>query len=198
MPVHRLSVSDGSRFSLVAFALALVTVSLGTAAGLAFVPVVGTYVGTLAGAFVAGLAIENRPVLEGGVAGVIAGLGVLAAGPFVGSGIGAAVTGLAAVGPLTLLVSVALSFAVGAFGAHFGDDLRDGLTEPIGDPASGSTDISNVGVPPMTESTEETTESTEAPIDESVGRRTGESAAVDDSAAADEHPQAGEKELEYE
>ena len=97
--------SDGSRFSPVAFALALVTVSLGTAAGLAFVPVVGTYAGTLAGAFVAGLAVEKRPVLEGGLAGVIAGLGVLAAGPFVGSGIGAAVAGLAAINPLTPAVS---------------------------------------------------------------------------------------------
>ena len=188
--------SDRSRFSLVAFALALATVSLGTAGGLAFVPVVGTYVGTLAGAFVAALAVEKRPVLEGGLAGVIAGLGVLAAGPFVGSAIGAAVAGLAAVGPLTLLVSVALSFAVGAFGAHFGDDLRDGLTEPIGDPASGSTDFSDVGVSPMTESKEETIESTEAPIDESVRRRAGESAGVDDSVAVDDPSEGGE--LEYE
>ena len=124
--------SDGSRFSLVAFALALATVSLGTAGGLAFVPVVGTYVGTLAG----------------------------------------------------------------AFGAHFGDDLRDGLTEPIGDPASGSTDISDVGVPPMTESKEETIESTEAPINESVRRRAGESAGVDDSVAVDDPSEGGE--LEYE
>jgi len=186
-------VSDGARFSPVAFALALVTVSLGTVAGLAFVPVVGTYAGTLAGAFVAGLALERRPTLEGGVAGVIAGLGVLAAGPFVGSGIGAAVAGLAAVGPLTLLVSAVLSFGVGAFGAHFGDDLRDGLTEPVEAPASGSTGIGDVGVPPMTESAEDEIESIREPTDESaVGRRT------DDPAAVDEPSEAGEKELEYE
>ena len=181
--------SDEPRFSLVAFALALVTVSLGTAAGLAFVPVVGTYFGTLAGAFVAGLAVEKRPVLEGGLAGVIAGLGVLAAGPFVGSGIGAAVAGLAAVGPLTLLVSVALSFAVGAFGAHFGDDLRDGLTETVKEPGSGSTDISDLGVAPLTESAEDEIES--------VREATDESATVEET-AADDASEAGEKELEYE
>ncbi|PSP45885.1 hypothetical protein BRC69_04900 [Halobacteriales archaeon QH_6_66_25] len=160
--------SDGLQFSPVAFALALVTVSLGTAAGLAFVPVVGTYFGTLAGAFVAGL-------------------GVLAAGPFVGSGIGAAVAGLAAVSPLTLLVSVALSFAVGAFGAHFGDDLRDGLTETVEEPDSGSTDISDLGVAPLTESAEDEIES--------IREATDESATVKET-AADDASGAGEKELE--
>jgi len=190
-------VSDRPRFSLVALAVALVTVSLGTAAGLAFVPVVGAYVGTLAGAFVAGLAVEKRPVLEGGLAGVVAGLGVLAAGPFVGNGVGAAISSLAAVGPLTLLVSVALSFAVGAFGAHFGDDLRDGLTEPVEEPASGSTGVGGVGVPPVTESDEEAIGSTEDPVEGSaVGRRTGESTALED--APDDRSEAGEKELEYE
>lgn len=142
-------------FSLVAFAVALVTVSLGTAAGLAFVPVVGTYLGTLVGAFAAGLILERRPVLEGGVAGVLGGLGVLAAGPFVGNGVVAAITALGAIGPLTLLVSVVLSFAVGAFGAHFGDDLRDGLTEPIEEPSPGPTALHDVGVPTLTESEEE-------------------------------------------
>jgi len=144
--------TDSSRFSLVGFAVSLVTVGVGTAAGLAVVPVVGAYTGTLAGGFVAGLALEDRPTVEAGVAGILAALGILVAGTLVGSGIVAAVLALGAVDPVTLLVSAALSFAVGAFGAHFGDDLRDGLTEPVEEPASRSTGTDRVVVPPPTES----------------------------------------------
>jgi len=123
--------SDGSRFSLVGFAVAVVMVGAGAAAGLAFVPVAGTYVGMLLGGFVAGLVLEDRPLLEAGVAAVLASFGILLAGTLVGNGIVDAVLALATIAPTTLLVSVVLSFAVGAFGANFGDDLRDGLTEPV-------------------------------------------------------------------
>lgn len=127
-----MSTNDASsRFSLVGFAVALVTVGAGAAAGLAFVPVVGTYVGMLAGGFVAGLAVEARPTVESGVAAALASLGVLVAGALPGSGVVAAVSSLLSLDPVTLLLGVALSFAVGAFGGHFGDDLRDGLTEPL-------------------------------------------------------------------
>lgn len=128
-----------SQFSLAGFAVAAVTVGVGTAAGLAFVPVAGSYLGMLAGGLAAGLAVEDRPVLEGGVAAALATLGVIAAGGFVGGGLAAGVSALTAVAPLTLLPSVVLSFAVGAFGAHFGDDLRHGLTEAAETPQSGPT-----------------------------------------------------------
>lgn len=133
-----------SRFSPAGFVAAAVTVGVGTTAGLAAVPVAGSYLGMLLGGFVAGLAVEDRPVLEGGVAAVVATLGVLAAGGFVGSGVAGGVAALAAVAPLTLLISVALSFAVGGFGAHLGDDLRHGLTEAGEAPSSGPTSLGPV------------------------------------------------------
>lgn len=123
--------SDGSRVSFVGFAVAVVTVGAGAAAGLAYVPVAGTYVGMLLGGFVAGLVLEDRPLLEAGVAAVLASFGILLAGTLVGNGVVDAVLALTAMSPVTLLVSVVLSFAVGAFGANFGDDLRDGLTAPV-------------------------------------------------------------------
>jgi len=138
-----------TRFSLADFAVALVTVGLGTAVGLAAIPVVGSYLGMLAGGFVAGLALERRPMLESGLAAVLANLGILAAGSVIGSGVGAAVSALGAVGPAALASSVLLGFAVGAFGAHFGDDMREGLTEPV-EPGSGSTTLPT-GVGPPTD-----------------------------------------------
>lgn len=128
-----------SQFSLAGFAVAVVTVGVGTAAGLALVPVAGSYLGMVLGGLVAGLAVEDRPVLEGGIAAVLATLGVLATGGAVGNGVAAGASALTAVAPLTLLASVVLSFAAGAFGAHFGDDLRHGLTEAAETPQSGPT-----------------------------------------------------------
>lgn len=127
---------QSSRFSVVAFAIAVVIVGIGTVAGLSAVPVVGSYVGMLLGGFLVSLVIEDRPLLEAGTAAGIASLAILMAGPLIGNGIVAAVSALGAIAPTTLLVSVALSFAVGAFGAHFGDDLRDGLNAPVETPAA--------------------------------------------------------------
>jgi hypothetical protein len=182
--------TDSSRFSLVAFAVALVTVSLSTAAGLAFVPVVGAYLGTLLGGFVAGLALEGRPTLEGGVAAVLAGLGVLTAGPFVGTGVVAAITALGAISPLTLLVSVVLSFAVGAFGAHFGDDLRDGLTEPLEEPAPAPGPIT--GSPRVPPTRVESAEVEAADVE----RADAEQAADEPGGRPSEEPESADLELE--
>lgn len=146
--------SDGGPFSPLAFVVALVTVGVGTAAGLVVVPIAGTYFGTLLGGTAAGLLVERRPLLEGGVAGVLASLGVLLAGTLPGNGLVAAVTALAAIPPTTLLVSVALGFAVGAFGAHFGDDLRDGLTEPVESAAPSPTVFESAESPLAGESSE--------------------------------------------
>lgn len=124
-----------TRVSLGGVALAVAAVSAGTAAGLVYVPVVGSYLGTLVGGFVAGLATEDRLTVASGIAAVLAGLGMLLAGTLPGNGLVDAVLALGSIDPVTLLVSVTLSFAVGAFGAHFGGDLRDGLTEPLEGPA---------------------------------------------------------------
>lgn len=129
-----------SEFSLLGFTVAVVTVGAGAAAGLVLVPLVGSYLGILLGGFVTGIAIEDRPLLEAGSAAVLAGLGILAAGGLIGNGLGAAVTAVLSVALPTLLVTVVLSFAVGAFGAHFGDDVREGLTDPVETTGSGTTD----------------------------------------------------------
>jgi hypothetical protein len=131
--------SRAARFSLAGFAVALVTVGVGTAAGLAFVPVVGSYVGMLLGGVLAGLAVEDRPLAEAGTAALLANLGVLTAGTLVGNGVVAAVSAIASLSLATLLTATTVSFAVGGFGAHFGDDLREGLTAPVETPPSGST-----------------------------------------------------------
>ncbi|AFZ74138.1 hypothetical protein [Natronobacterium gregoryi] len=119
------------RFSLAGFVVALVAMAVGAAAGLALVPVAGSFVGLFVGGFVTGMAVENRPLLETAIAAALATLGVLAAGAGIGNEIVTAVAVLGVVDPATLLVSIVLAAAVGAFGAHFGDDLRDGLTEPV-------------------------------------------------------------------
>jgi len=118
-------------FSLGGFAIAVVAVAIGAVAGLSLVPVAGSFLGVLVGGVVAGLVTEKRPLLEAGVAGSLASLGIVMAGGVIGNGATAGVAALGAVAPTTLLISVALSFAVGAFGAHFGDDLREGLTAPV-------------------------------------------------------------------
>lgn len=131
--------SQDSGVSLAGFVVALVTVGVGAAAGLVSVPLVGSYLGMLLGGFAAGVAVEDRPLAEAGVAALLAGLAILGAGASLGSGVGAAVSALAALPAGTLLTTTVLSFAVGAFGAHFGDDLRDGLTASVEPEPSGPT-----------------------------------------------------------
>lgn len=134
--------------SLVGAVVAVVTVAAGTAAGLAIVPTVGSYLGMLLGGFLAGVTVEDRPVVESGLAAALAAIGVLWTGAFVGNGAVEAVTALGSVAPTALLTSTLLSFAVGAFGAHLGDDLRDGLTTPVETPPAGRTTTGSTPVAP--------------------------------------------------
>ena len=125
--------------SLLGAVVAVVTVAVGTVTGLAMVPTVGSYLGMLLGGFLAGVTVEDRPVVESGLAAALAAIGVLWAGAFVGNGAVGAVTALGSIAPTALLTATLLSFAVGAFGAHLGDDLRDGLTTPVETPPAGAT-----------------------------------------------------------
>ncbi|WP_435363604.1 hypothetical protein [Haloarchaeobius sp. DYHT-AS-18] len=120
-----------SWFSPKRFAVALVTVGIGAVVGMEYVPLVGTYVGTLFGAFVVGLAFDEKPTLEAGVAAVLAVFGVSLAAKLIGDGLIGAIIGLITLNPQALAISAGLSFATGTFGAHFGNDLRDGLTRPV-------------------------------------------------------------------
>ena len=178
--------NGGWTFTVVGFAVALVTVGAGAAVGLAVVPLVGSYLGMLLGGVVAGLAIDERPLLETGFAAVLATFGILTAGAAIGNGLGAAVSALGAVAPTTLLVSVVLSFAVGAFGAHFGDDIRDGMTAPVESPPSKSMDTGLSG-PPADEET--------LPNDQQSGVKADNEAPT---AQESEHDESASMELEYE
>lgn len=121
-----------SRTSRAVVALAAVVfVAAGTAAGTGLVPVAGSFVGSLVGAFLLGFAVESRPVLEAAVAAVLARIGLVAAGSLVGTDLAGGLGALGMIDPTTLVVPVAVSALVGALGAHFGDDLRDGLTTPV-------------------------------------------------------------------
>jgi hypothetical protein len=115
------------------FVAALLATGAGAVAGMALLPVAGAAAGTFAGAFLLGLAVGGRPLVEAGLAAAAVGTGLVVAAA-VGNGPVATLATVAAVGP-ALLVSALLTFATGAFGAHFGDDLRDGLTEPLPTPA---------------------------------------------------------------
>lgn len=121
--------SGSSWFSLKRFTIALGTVALGTAGGNTLIPIVGTYVGVLLGGFAAGLAFDDRPLLESGVAGLLSGVGAVLVGKLMG-GVGGFFD-LFAIGPQILLLTAVLSFGLAALGAHFGNDFRDGMTQPI-------------------------------------------------------------------
>ncbi|PSQ18224.1 hypothetical protein BRD00_05645 [Halobacteriales archaeon QS_8_69_26] len=133
--------SDSSWFSLTRFAVALLAVGVGAAAGMVYVPWVGTYLGTLVGGLAVGLAFEDRPLLEAGVAGLLAGTGAVLVSKLIGNGIIEAIVALFSLRPEMLLLSAVLSFAAGALGTHFGNDLRDGLTEPVEEPGHRPEDL---------------------------------------------------------
>jgi hypothetical protein len=122
-----------SWFSLKRFAVALGTVALGTAAGFTLVPMVGSYIGMMLGGFAAGLAFEDRPLLESGVSGLFAGLGALVVSKLGGGLIGiiSGIIELIVMKPQIMLLVAVLSFGLSAVGAHFGNDFRDGLTKPV-------------------------------------------------------------------
>lgn len=140
-----------SWFSLKRFAVALLAVGVGATLGLEFVPMVGLYVGTLLGGFAAGLAFEQRPLVESGLAGLFAGMGVLLASKLIGGDIVDALIGLITLQPQLLVLSAALSLTTGVLGAHFGNDLRDGLTRPINESGSTSTAPRRLDLGPSTD-----------------------------------------------
>lgn len=113
--------------------MALGTVALGTAGGFALIPWLGSYVGLGLGGFAAGLTFEDRPLLESGAAGLLAGLGALLVAHLGGGliGIVGGIVDLVLLQTQKLLLTGVLSFGVGAVGAHFGNDFRDGLTKSV-------------------------------------------------------------------
>lgn len=130
--------SESSWFSLRRFTVALGTVALGTAAGVELIafPVVGAvghYLGIMLGGFAAGLAFDDRPLLESGAAGLVAGIGYVLVSAIGGGGLVDVIVGLFTLAPQVLLLTAVLSFGVGALGAHFGNDFREGLTQPVDD-----------------------------------------------------------------
>jgi len=126
---QRLQSRATSLFSPRAFLYALVLLSGGMFAGNAFVPIpfvdsLAGLVGLFVGAFALGLAVERSTRLESAVAGALAaGLTVVATNLTL-SVVGGFGVPMAAIGAGAGLV-------VGALGAHFGGDLRDGLTEDV-------------------------------------------------------------------
>ena len=114
-------------FSFAPFGVGLVTVTIGAFGGMQLLPLVGSYLGILLGGFAAGLAFEKRPLLEVGLAGLLVGT--------VATVIQNLGLGLITIGPQgwiqIALLGAVLGFGLGAIGAHFGNDLRDGLTRPI-------------------------------------------------------------------
>jgi hypothetical protein len=178
-------VTDGRsrQVSLVGAVVAVVTIAGGTAAGLAIVPTVGSYLGMLLGGFLTGVTVEDRPVVESGLAAALAAIGVLWAGAFVGNGAVEAVTALGSVAPTALLTSTLLSFAVGGFGAHLGDDLRDGLTTPVETPPTGRATTGSTPVTP-----------TEATATDEADTRSGPVEAESDRAGRGEPRESPERE----
>jgi len=126
---HRLKRRANSIFSPRTFLYAVLLVGAGLFAGSAFVPLpvvdsLTGLVGAFAGAFALGLAVERGTVLESAAAGALAaGLATvfshLALTAFGGAGVPLAAVGAGA------------GAIAGALGAHFGGDLRDGLTRDV-------------------------------------------------------------------
>lgn len=127
-----------SRPSATVFCAALITVSVGATVGLTTVPRVGVFLGVLLGGFVVGVGVSTRPLVESAIAAATANLGIVAAAGVPGTGVTGAMAALGSVAPEALLPSVALSATAGGFGAHLGDDLRDGVSKPVED--SGATE----------------------------------------------------------
>jgi small-conductance mechanosensitive channel len=126
---QRLTRRANSIFSPRTFLYAVLLVGAGLFAGTAFVPLpvvdsLTGLAGAFAGAFALGLAVKRGTVLESAAAGALAaGLATvfshLALTAFGGAGVPLAAVGAGA------------GAIAGALGAHFGGDLRDGLTRDV-------------------------------------------------------------------
>ncbi|MFB6193489.1 MAG: hypothetical protein ABEI75_00355 [Halobaculum sp.] len=188
--------SDRSPWRSVALiAVATLVVGCATAAGLVVVPVAGSFVGTLVGAFLLGLGTRDRPLVAAAVGAVAARLALLAAGPLIGNGPLDGLAAFTAVEPTTLAISLGLSASVAAFGAHFGDDLQDGLTAPVEPP--GGTTAPDAGTIPSPAREEDTTEATETEHDHSdTDRFDADRSDPDRSDTADDDPITDESDVE--
>lgn len=167
-----------SRPSATVFCAALIAVSAGAAVGLTTVPRVGVFLGVLLGGFAVGVGVSTRPLVESTVAAAAANLGIVAAAGVPGTGITGAMTALGSVTPEALLPSVALSAAAGSFGAHLGDDLRDGLSRPVED--SSATESRLASSPdrarsaPANSTSDDSAISTDADVDREVVRESAD------------------------
>lgn len=125
-------------FSATIFGVALIIIGLGTYIGLSVLAFVGAFIGMFLASLVFGLAVKGRPIVEGATAAGVSKLALLLSGGVIGNSIGGAAVAISSVSPTTLLISVLLGVAVGAFGTHFGDDLREGLTTPVEEASAGT------------------------------------------------------------
>lgn len=125
-------------FSATMFGVALIIIGLGTYIGLSILAFAGAFIGMFIASLVFGLTVKGRPIVEGATAAGVSKLALLLSGGVIGNSIGGAAVAISSVSPTTLLVSVLLGVAVGAFGTHFGDDLREGLTTPVEEPSAGT------------------------------------------------------------
>lgn len=113
----------GTVFSPKRFLVALVLVAVGVVVGGTTIPVAGGLLGAFIAAFLLGVASERRPMSEAGTAGAAV-LGVSTAVDYLPWVLGGNGTTIAALG-------VALGAVLGALGAYFGSDLRDGVTRDL-------------------------------------------------------------------
>lgn len=125
--------TDTLGVSLARIAVATAVVGGGAGVGLLAVPHVGTFLGMLVGGFLLGVGAKSRPLPDGVIAAVAAKLAILALAGVPGVGVTGAPAALGSIAPATLATSLALSAAAGGFGVHLGDDLRDGLSAPVGE-----------------------------------------------------------------
>ncbi|MCL7417676.1 MAG: hypothetical protein M8354_07550 [Halalkalicoccus sp.] len=113
----------GRVFSPKRFLVALVLVAAGVFVGGATVPIAGGLIGAFVAAFLLGVASDHRPMGEAGAAGAAV-LGVSTAVNYLPWVVGGNGTTIAALG-------IALGAVLGALGAYFGSDLRDGFTREL-------------------------------------------------------------------
>lgn len=117
--------------SLPMLVAAVLVIGSGGAVGVTTVPTVGLATGIFTGAFLLGAVAEQNPLVEAATAALAVQLGMLAVVGIPGGGVTEAAVVVSSVSVGTLALSLATTAIVGALGAHFGHDLRDGIITPI-------------------------------------------------------------------
>ncbi|KYH26478.1 hypothetical protein HAPAU_15760 [Halalkalicoccus paucihalophilus] len=122
-PRGRIRERAGTLFSPKRFLVALALVAVGVFVGGATIPLAGGLLGAFIAAFLLGVASERRPMAEAGTASAaVLGLStVFDSLAWILADNGLAIVALGAV----------LGLVLGALGAYFGSDLRDGLTREL-------------------------------------------------------------------